>query len=184
MIKRIFSQTWEVFFSNLSLLVLQTILMEVIYFLLYKFTIIGGEILRCFFIAGMYNVIFKKEKKEFDDLFIGFKNKFLAKNILLYEIIVILGSILGGILLIIPGLYFFISTIFALPIIVKEKIDVISAIKLSMKFFNKNIPISLLAILFIIIINGIAIFPYGLLSIFTVPFSICLIGKLWEVLSS
>ena len=58
MIKKIFKEAWNVYVPNLGILVIATLLMEVGYIILLKLTGIGGEFLRAFFLAGMYNVIF------------------------------------------------------------------------------------------------------------------------------
>ena len=180
MFKRIFREAWGVYVPNLGILVISTLLMEVGYLILLKLTVIGGEFLRAFFLIGMYNVIFKDKKCEFDDIFIAFKDKNLAFNTFLYVLILLVGTSIGIILLIIPGIYFFFATIFTLPIMVKYNFEVLDAIKLSLKMFNRNFFITFLILIIILLLNSIAIFPYGMLSIFTVPFSICLIGKLFE----
>ena len=184
MIKTIFKNAWNVYVPNLGILVLSTLLMEIGYVILLKLTLIGGEFLRAFFLAGMYNVIYQNKKCEFEEIFIAFKNSEIAKNIFLYCLILIIGTSIGMLLLVLPGVYFFIATIFAIPLIVNIKMDVLDAISSSIKLFNKNFLISIFIIFSIIILNSIAIFPYGLLSIFTVPFSICLIEKLFEAVYS
>ena len=184
MLKTIFKNAWDVYVPNLGILVLSTLLMEIGYLILLKLTIIGGEFLRAFFLAGMYNVIYQNRKCEFDEIFIAFKNSEIAKNIFLYCLILIIGTSIGMLLLILPGIYFFIATMFAIPLIVNVKMEVLDAISSSIKLFNKNLLISIFIIFLIILLNSIAIFPYGMLSIFTVPFSICLIEKLFEAVYS
>ena len=180
LLKIIFKKSWNVYVPNLGILVVTTLLMEVGYLILFKLTAIGGEFLRAFFLAGMYNVIFKNTKSDFDDIFIAFKTKEIALNIFLYVLILIVGTSIGLVLLILPGIYFFFATIFTVPLIIKHKFEVIDAIKISIKIFNKNFFTTIIILLIIFILNSIAIFPYGMLSIFTVPFSVCLIGKLFE----
>ena len=87
---------------------------------------------------------------------------------------------MGLLLLVIPGIYFFFATIYALPLITKYKFEVLDAVKISIKLFNRNFFLTFNFLIIILLLNSIAIFPYGMLSIFTVPFSICLIGKLFE----
>lgn len=180
MIKKIFREAWNVYVPNLGILVIATLLMEVGYLILLKLTAIGGEFLRAFFLAGMYNVIFQNKKCEFEDIFIAFKDGYIAKNVFLYCLILIIGTSIGILLLVIPGVYFFFATLFAVPLIVKNKMEVIDAVKGSIKLFNKNFFLILLFLFIILLLNSIAIFPYGMLSIFTVPFSVCLLGKLFE----
>ncbi len=184
MIKKIFKEAWNVYVPNLGILVIATILMEVGYLILLKLTAVGGEFLRAFFLAGMYNVIFKNKKCDFDDIFIAFKNKNLALNVFLYVLILIVGTSIGILLLVLPGIYFFFATTFSLPLIVKYNFEVLDSIKISIKIFNKNFLSVLVILIIILLLNSIAIFPYGMLSIFTVPFSICLIGKLFEEIYS
>ncbi len=179
-LKIIFRNAWNVYVPNLGILVIATLLMELGYLILLKLTAIGGEFLRAFFLAGMYNVIFQNRKCDFDEIFIAFKNKNLAINVFLYVLILIVGSSIGLLLLVIPGIYFFFATIFSLPLIVKYNFEVLDSIKMSMKIFNKNFFLVVSFLIIILFLNSIAIFPYGMLSIFTVPFSICLIGKLFE----
>ncbi len=178
----VFREAWKVYVPNLGVLALGTIIMEAGYLILLKFTFVGGELYRPFILAGMYKLIFEKNKQDLDSLFFAFKDKKIAINILLYGVILIIGTSIGLILLILPGIYFFIATIYTIPFIVRENIEVIDAIKKSLKLFNENFLISLLIIAIIFLINIFAVVPYGLLSLFTVPFSVCLIGKLFELL--
>jgi len=180
----IFREAWKVYVPNLGLLALGTLIMEAGYLILLKLTFVGGELYRPFILAGMYKLIFGNGKSDIDSLFFAFKDKKVAVNILLYGVILIIGTSIGLLLLIIPGIYFFIATIYALPFIVKENIEVIEAVKNSLKLFNKNFSISILIIFIVFLINIFAVVPYGLLSLFTVPFSVCLIGKLFEQLLS
>ncbi len=183
-IKIIFKNSWNIYVPHMGILVVATILMEVGYLLLLKLTGIGGEFLRAFFLAGMYNVIFKEKNCTFDDVLIGFKNKKLALNLFLYCLILIIGTSIGVLLFIIPGIYFFFATIFVIPLILTYDFEVLTAIKYSLKLFNKNFFLVIIILFIILLLNSIAIFPYGMLSIFTVPFSICLIGELFRLVDS
>jgi uncharacterized membrane protein len=130
-------------------------------------------------------VFFFNEKAEINFFFYAFKNKNLALKIVLYTLIRWFLFALGTILFVVPGIYIAFATIFALPFIVMEPdIEIFDAFKRSIRMFNENFLLMNSIILILIFINILTAFPYGLFSIFTIPFSICVIGVTFQKLYS
>jgi hypothetical protein len=75
----------------------------------------------------------KKETIGYQDFFWGFLdfNRFL--NIIILHLLISFGTALGFILLIVPGIWFVVSTLFAMSIFVTEKSDGITAIQKSIE---------------------------------------------------
>ena len=184
MLTEIFKTACDKYILNLGNFLVVTLLLYIFYIILLKLSLVGGELVRPFFLAGMlYIVFFFKEKAEINFFFYAFKNKNLAIKILLYTIIRWFLITLGTLFFIIPGIYIAIATIFVLPYIVMEpEIEVFDAFKKSFKMFNSNFLLVMAIVGILIFINIITAFPYGLFSIFTVPFSICIIGVTFEKL--
>jgi hypothetical protein len=211
MIKDIFKAAWDKYMLHLGSLVVVTILMFITYLILLKLTLFGGELLRPFFLYGMFNVLLnhsdfqigdvevitnddldtknfvksvhkRPEKIDIKYFLTGFGDKNTAFKILVYGFLKTIFLAIGLAFFIIPGIYFECATIFALPLILKKDIGVIDAFKKSIEMFNKNFIELLLVILILIVINAATAFPYGLFSIFTVPFSIAVIAAAYEKL--
>ena len=212
MISDIFKLAWDRYMLHLGSLIVVTILMFISYLVLLKLTLLGGELLRPFFLYGMFNVLLnhsdfkikgveiltgdegetkdfvravhkRPERIDINYFLIGFKDKNIAFKILVYGFLKTLFLAIGLMLFVVPGLYFEIATVFAIPLILQKNLSVINAFKTSIKMVNENFLEILLIILILIIINGATAFPYGLFSIFTVPFSIAVIAASYEIIS-
>ncbi len=184
MLSDIFKTACDKYILNLGNFLVVTLLLYISYLILLKLSLFGGEIIRPFFLAGMlYITFFFNKKAEVNFFFYAFKNKNLALKIFLYTILRWFFIVLGTIFFVLPGIYIAFSTIFALPFIVMEPdIDVFDAFKKSIQMFNQNFLLVLSIIGILIFINIITAFPYGLFSIFTIPFSICIIGVTFQKL--
>ena len=185
MIKVIFKNSWDKYILHLGNLLVVTLLMCISYIVLLKLSLLGGEFLRPFFIFGIFHVIFNiNDKSNLTDFFIGFQNKDIAIKLLIYGFLKTVFLAIGLIILVLPGIYFEFATIFTLPIILMEKdIPTIDAFKKSMTIFNRNFTLILLIIFILLILNVLTAFPYGLFSIFTIPFSIVVIGETYKILT-
>ncbi len=185
MIKIIFKNSWDKYILNLGNLLVVTLLMFISYIILLKLSLLGGEFLRPFFLFGIFHVIFNiNEKSNLSDFFIGFQDKDIAIKLLTYAFLKTVFLAVGLIIFVLPGIYFEFATIFTLPIILSDKnISIIDAFKQSMTIFNKNFTLILLIIFILLILNILTAFPYGLFSIFTIPFSIVVIGETYKVLT-
>ncbi len=212
MISHIFKLAWDRYLLHLGSLIVVTILMFISYLVLLKLTLLGGELLRPFFLYGMYNVLLnhsdfkikgveiltgengetenfvkavhrRPERIDINYFLIGFKDKNIALKLLVYGFLKTFFLAIGLMLFVIPGIYFEIATVFALPLILQKKISVTDAFKKSMKMVNENFLEIFLIILILIVINGATAFPYGLFSVFTIPFSVAVIAAAYEIIS-
>ena len=210
MLKIIFRTAWEMYIKHVGGLLVSTILMFIFYLVLLKLTILGGELLKPFFLYGMFYVLLNYNEMEFPEVIVkssedeveefvknvrhrpgriefshflkGFSDRNIAFKLICYGFLKTVFLAAGLVLLVVPGLYFEFATVFALPLIVKRnEIGVIESFKESIQIFNKYFAETILIILILILINGLAAFPYGFFSIFTVPFSICVVASAYEV---
>ncbi len=184
MFNNILKIAWDKYILNLGNFLVVTLLLYIIYLILIKLTLLGGELVRPFFLGGMFYVIFFLDRKtDVNFFFYAFKNKDIALKIILYTAVRWFLICVGSIFFILPGIYIAFATMFSLPYIIMEpNIEIFDAIKKSIKMFNNNFLLILPIILFLIFINILTAFPYGLFSIFTVPFSICVIGVTFKKL--
>jgi hypothetical protein len=209
MLKEIFKTSWDRYLQHIGGLIVTTILMFILYLILLKFTILGGEFIKPFFLYGMFHVILNFSESKFPEIIVnptndetenfvrnlrhkpgridyshflhGFSNKEIAFKLLCYGFLKTLFLAIGLILLVIPGIYFEIATIFALPIIVRKNIGVIDSFKQSIALFNENFLEIILIIIILLILHALTAFPYGLFSIIVFPFSMCVIATAYEI---
>jgi len=213
MIKIIFKTAWDKYMLHLGSLIVVNILMFISYLVLLKLTILGGELLKPFFLYGMFNVLLnhsdfkissdkvvvydadnvegfikevhkRPEKIDISFYLVGFKDKNTAFKILSYGFLKTIFLAIGLALLVLPGIYFEIATVFAIPLIVTKNCSVIESFKSSIKLFNENWVEMSVVILILIILNCLTAFPYGFFSIFTIPFSIAVIAASYEVITT
>lgn len=131
-------------------------------------------------IGGFYIVAFKmikNQKVEFADFFKGF-SYFLP--LLLAGLLTGFFTIVGLVLLVIPGIYLAVSYIFTFLLIVDREIDFWQAMEISRKFVAKNwfSTFLFLLILFLINIGGALLFGVGLLV--TIPFTLCAVAVAYD----
>jgi hypothetical protein len=210
MVKEIFKLAWDRYTLHLGGLLVTTLLMCILYLILLKLTILGGELIKPFFLYGMFNVILNYSEDNFPEIEVqvkeddvedfvkkirhrpgridfshflaGFSDKHIAFKLLCYGFLKMIFLAIGFALLVVPGIYFEFATIFALPLILKKDLDIIQSFKTSIKMFNNYFLELTLIIFILIVLNALTAFPYGLFSIFTIPFSICVIACAFEVI--
>ncbi len=185
MVKEIFKSALNIYMLNLPNYFIITLMMIISYIFLFKVTFIGGEFIRPFFLYGIFNVIFNfNSKVEIQTLLSPFADKDIAFKLLIYSFFNITVTTVGFILLLLPGVYFQIATIFVLPILVLEKDTTIYlAFIKSIKIFNSNLKLLLIILFLLALLNIFTAFPYGILSIFTIPYSICVIAATYQKIS-
>lgn len=86
--------------------------------------------------AGYLRCLLKIRAREsigYGDFFWGFLNFNRFLHLVLAHVLVTLGTIIGTVLLIVPGLWWLIASIFTLQNMVVQEVDSISAIKASLK---------------------------------------------------
>ncbi len=125
--------------------------------------------------AGYYlsiHSIFNGNNITFENLLSGFK--IFLPTMVLSMLVGLLTSI-GFILLIIPGIFFIIIYIFAMPLVVFDKIDFWPAMESSRVIIMKNMKDALVFILAIVGINLLGILAFGIGIFFTIPLSYAII---------
>jgi hypothetical protein len=151
MVKEIFKLAWDRYTLHLGGLLVTTLLMCILYLILLKLTILGGELLKPFFLYGMFNVILNYSEDNFPEIEVqvkeddvedfvkkirhrpgridfshflaGFSDKHIAFKLLCYGFLKMIFLAIGFALLVVPGIYFEFATIFALPLILKKDLD-------------------------------------------------------------
>lgn len=104
----------------------------------------------------------------FEDFFDGFKH---FAGLLLFTLVSYLIIFVGFILLVIPGIYFAVSYVFAPFFIIFSKMDFWLAMETSRKLVTKEW-FSIFGFLFVLVcINILGAIPLGIGLLFTVPFS-------------
>lgn len=131
-------------------------------------------------VGGFYVVAFKmikKQKAEFADFFKGF-GFFLP--LLLAGLLTGFFTIVGLILLVIPGIYLAVSYMFTFLLIVDREIDFWQAMEISRKFVTKNFFsfFLFLLVLFLINVGGLLLFGVGLLV--TIPLTLCAVAAAYD----
>lgn len=127
------------------------------------------------FTAGFYIVsdrITKKRPYEFNDFFLGF-NKFL--QLFVVNLLITLIVVLGLILLIIPGIYFAVSYLFAHFFVWFYDAEATEAIRLSRKMVSGNFGKILLLCLVLGLVNFLGALAFGVGLLITIPFSYCVV---------
>ncbi|PSB17477.1 hypothetical protein C7B61_06615 [filamentous cyanobacterium CCP1] len=132
--------------------------------------------------AGFYIVAFKLAKQRpttFSDFFRGF-NYFLP--LLLATIVSGILTLLGFLLLIIPGIYLMIAYSFVVPLILERKMDFWEAMETSRKVITKQWFAFLGLGLLMFLINLAGIIPCGLGLLLTFPLTYCTYVAAYEAI--
>jgi uncharacterized membrane protein len=100
--------------------------------------------------------------------------------LLLTGILMVIISNIGFLLLFIPGIYFCVASVLAIPLVVERKLSAWQAIIVSCQAVNKH----WFKVFFLLITMGIILFisalPFGIGLIWTLPMFIVLIGALYN----
>lgn len=139
-----------------------------------------SNILSPILMAGYYIVAFqiaRNRPTSFSDFFKGF-NRFLP--IILLSLVSGLLTLLGVVLLIIPGLYLAVSYVFGLPLLLDKGIDFWPALETSRKLITKKWFSFFIFMIVLVIINFAGILLVGLGLLVTIPWSICSIVAAYE----
>lgn len=137
--------------------------------------IIGGPLNAGFFIVAFK--IMKRQSTSFDDFFRGFNN-FLPLS--LTNILVSIVTLIGFILLIIPGIYLAVAYCFAIPLVVDKKMQPWEAMETSRKLITKQWFTFFILGIVLLLINIVGAIPAGLGLLITVPLSYCTIAAAYE----
>ncbi len=127
------------------------------------------------FTAGFYIVserISKKRSYEFNDFFLGF-HKFL--QLFVVNLLITLIVVLGLMLLVIPGIYFAVSYLFAHFFVWFYDAEPTEAIRLSRKMVSGNFGKILLLCLVLAVINFLGALAFGVGLLITIPISYCVV---------
>jgi|AntAceMinimDraft_17_1070374.scaffolds.fasta_scaffold34023_3 uncharacterized membrane protein len=123
--------------------------------------------------AGFYFIadrIYKHEKYEFKDFFLGF-NYF--KELLIYSLVTSAFILAGSFLLIIPGIYLAVAYTFGIFFVIFKKIDFWQAMEISRKIITKNWFAVFGFILILILINILGIILFGIGLLVSIPLTYC-----------
>lgn len=130
--------------------------------------------------AGIYLVVFKILKNQeivFNDFFKGF-HYFLP--LLLSSLVTSVLTVIGFILLIIPGIYLLVAYIFANLIIIDLKIDFWQAMELSRKMVSKNWFSLAFLLLLLAILNAAGFICLIIGLLITVPITMCALAVAYQ----
>jgi len=140
-IGKIFSQSWELFLANagqfigaIAVYMVASVLLAIV-----SVCTLGlGMAAVVPLMAGMtiYTMmLLKGERPDFNNFFDGFK---LFLPLFIAGLLIGLGTFLGSILCVVPGLYLGVAWYFALPLIIDRKMEAVEAMSMSMKVVNSN----------------------------------------------
>jgi uncharacterized membrane protein len=132
--------------------------------------LLGGPFMASYF--HMASLASRDRQIEFSDIFKGFDKIFeLLKLSLLISLVVLLGFIL----LILPGIYFAVSYVFAHLFMWFYDKDAAEALRLSRKTVSGNFGQILLLFLILAGINLLGAMAFGVGILLTMPFSFCVV---------
>ncbi len=130
--------------------------------------------------AGYYitiNKIRKGEQINFSNFFDGFKIFFPSMLVSMLSGVIIS---IGMLLLVIPGIFFSIVYLFAMPLVIFAKLDYWSAMESSRVIITRNFWEALVFGLMIVGINILGILAFGFGVLITIPLSYAMILKAYE----
>lgn len=177
------SRGWELFKENAGGFIGFSALILFINFALHFVPMLGFLVQAAVYaplFGGFYIVAFKmikRQKVEFPDFFKGF-NYFLP--LLLGGLLTGFFTMVGLLLLLVPGIYLAVSYVFTLLIIVDRGVDFWQAMEISRKIAGRNwLGLFLfLTVLFLINVGGALLFGVGLLV--TIPFTLCAVAVAYD----
>jgi len=160
----------EIFRMKIEFFVLFTL----VFFLLIAIPGFGILILQSLSAGFLLVALYLSSGKQvfFEDFFDGFKH---FAGLLLFTLVSYIIIFVGFILLVIPGIYFVVSYVFAPFFIIFSKMDFWNAMETSRKLVGKEW-FSIFGFLFVLVcINMLGAMALGIGLLFTVPFSYCAI---------
>lgn len=190
------SRGWEIFKANIGLFIAYLVVVGVIYAVLAgidgAFTDVentsprlgpGGAIqliLNGPLTAGFFLVAFKTVKQQrvtFSDFFRGF-NRFLP--FFLTSLLTSILTLIGFVLLIIPGIYLSVGYLLAIPLVAERNFDPWDALEFSRKIVTKQWFAFFGFLIVLALINIAGAIPCGIGLLFTAPWSVCAIAAAYE----
>lgn len=103
-----------------------------------------------------------------------------ATRLLLATILMTLLIFVGYVLLILPGVYLSVAYLFALPLLVQERMGVVDALEASRKTITHRWFTVFGLLLLLSLINGVAALPLGIGLIWSVPLTVVAIGLTYK----
>jgi uncharacterized membrane protein len=150
-IGEVLSETWSILMKDVGLYIGATL----VYVAIIVLTCGLGALVWAPLFAGMVIMAMKSmkgEKPSFDDAFAGFK---MFAPLLLLSLVTLIGTTIGFVLCILPGLYLSVAWCFGLPLVIDRKMDFWEALQLSMQTVNQNFFPIFLVVLVLAIINSL-----------------------------
>ena len=132
--------------------------------------LLGGAFMASYF--HMANLASRDKPIEFSDFFKGFEK---ALELIKLSLLIFAVVLLGFLLLILPGIYFAVSYVFAHLFVWFYDKDPSEAIRLSRKTVSGNFGQILLLFLILAGINLLGVMAFGVGILLTMPFSFCVV---------
>lgn len=130
----VFDSAWKSIKDDLALSAGLTLVFIVAVGVCSKIPILG-TLATPLFAAGYMRCLLQIRKKEtigYEDFFWGFLNMNRLLHLVLLNLIISIGGVIGTVLLIIPGVWWFVATALSFQIVVLKDVDCVEAVKSSM----------------------------------------------------
>ncbi|WP_338429999.1 hypothetical protein [Synechococcus elongatus] len=190
------SRGWEIFKANIGLFIAYLLVVGIIYAVLAGIDgafagddntvprlgpggaiqlIVNGPLSAGFFLVAFK--IIKQQRIEFGDFFRGF-NRFLP--FFLTSLLISALTVIGFVLLVIPGIYLSVGYLFAIPLVAERQFEPWQALEFSRKLITQQWFAFFGFLIVLTLINIAGIIPCGLGLLFTIPWSVCAIAAAYE----
>ena len=104
----------------------------------------------------------------------------MATRLLLATILMTLVIFVGYVLLILPGIYLSVAYLFALPLLVQERLGIVDALEASRKAITHRWFTIFGLLLVLTLLNGLAAIPLGIGLIWSVPLTVIAVGLAYK----
>lgn len=104
----------------------------------------------------------------------------MATRLLLATILMTLLIFVGYVLLILPGIYLSVAYLFALPLLVQERLGIVDALEASRKAITHRWFTIFGLLLVLTLLNGLAVIPLGIGLIWSVPLTVIAVGLAYK----
>ena len=104
----------------------------------------------------------------------------MATRLLLATILMTLLIFVGYVLLILPGIYLSVAYLFALPLLVQERLGIVDALEASRKAITHRWFTIFGLLLVLTLVNGLAAIPLGIGLIWSVPLTVIAVGLAYK----
>lgn len=104
----------------------------------------------------------------------------MATRLLLATILMTLLIFVGYVLLVLPGIYLSVAYLFALPLLVQERLGIVDALEASRKAITHRWFTVFGLLLVLTLVNGLAAIPLGIGLIWSVPLTVIAIGLAYK----